>query len=71
MTWSLVALDSLYSGCGDATPRSGSQLGREGPMQDSIIAQGNDYLEHGLPKLDFNKSARMTQQWPAAPGARP
>jgi hypothetical protein len=65
----MPAIDSLYAGYGDATPKSGTQLGREGPVQDSIIAQGGAYLERGWPKLDFIKTARIAQQWPA-PGAK-
>jgi peptidyl-prolyl cis-trans isomerase A (cyclophilin A) len=71
----MAAVDSLYSGYGDAAPRSGEQPGREGPNQDSIIAQGNAYLERGWPKLDRIITARIVQQWPAtaptAPAARP
>jgi peptidyl-prolyl cis-trans isomerase A (cyclophilin A) len=58
-------IDSLYSGYGDATLKSGTQLGKEGPVQDSIVAKGNAYLERGYPKLDYIKTARIVQQWPA------
>jgi len=58
-------VDSLYSGYGDAAPRSGPQYGREGPDQDSIAARGNAYLNAGWPKLDYIKTARVVQQWPA------
>lgn len=61
----LSSIDSLYSGYGEATPRSGSQLGEEGPVQDSILVGGNAYLERGWPKLDFIKTARIVQRWPA------
>lgn len=57
-------VDSLYSGYGDAAPRSGPQYGREGPDQDSIAARGNAYLNTGWPKLDFIKTARVVEQWP-------
>ena len=67
----LPAIDSLYSGYGDATPKSGTQLGKEGPVQDSIIAQGNAYLERGYPKLDYIKTARIMQQWPATGATAP
>jgi peptidyl-prolyl cis-trans isomerase A (cyclophilin A) len=60
----LQAVDSLYSGYGDAAPRSGDQPGREGPSQDSIVAEGNAYLERGWPKLDYIKTARIAQHWP-------
>lgn len=66
----LPALDSLYSGYGDAAPRSGSYVGHEGPSQDSIVAQGNAYLDRGWPKLDYIKTARVVQQWPPS-GAMP
>ena len=46
----MATVDSLYSGYGEAAPRSGSQFGREGPSQDSIVAQGNAYLSRGWPK---------------------
>jgi cyclophilin family peptidyl-prolyl cis-trans isomerase len=56
-------VDSLYSGYGDAAPRSGPQYGREGPDQDSIATRGNAYLNAGWPKLDYIKSARVVQEW--------
>ena len=56
-------VDSLYSGYGDAAPRSGPQYGREGPDQDSIAARGNAYLNAGWPKLDYIKTARVVQEW--------
>lgn len=58
-------VDSLYSGYGDSAPRSGPQYGREGPDQDSIAARGNAYLNAGWPKLDYIKTARVVQAWPA------
>jgi peptidyl-prolyl cis-trans isomerase A (cyclophilin A) len=58
-------VDSLYSGYGDAAPRSGPQYGKEGPNQDSIVKQGNAYLARGWPKLDYIKTARVTQEWPS------
>jgi peptidyl-prolyl cis-trans isomerase A (cyclophilin A) len=61
-------VDSLYSGYGEAMPRSGSQYGMEGPMQDSIMLQGNAYLERGWPKLDYVKTARVVQEWKAGVG---
>ena len=56
-------VDSLYNGYGDSAPKSGTQLGREGPAQDSIVKQGNAYLNRGWPKLDFVKSARIVKEW--------
>jgi peptidyl-prolyl cis-trans isomerase A (cyclophilin A) len=58
-------VDSLYSGYGEAAPRSGPQPGREGPAQDSISRQGNAYLARGWSKLDYIKSARVVQEWRA------
>jgi peptidyl-prolyl cis-trans isomerase A (cyclophilin A) len=63
----MAVVDSLYSGYGDAAPRSGPQPDMEGPSQDSIVATGNAYLERGWPKLDYIKTARVVQQWPSAP----
>lgn len=56
-------VDSLYSGYGEATPRTGAQPGREGPSQDSISRQGNAYLIRGWPKLDYVKTARVVREW--------
>ena len=56
------AVDSIYSGYGDA-PRGTPQPGREGPSQDSITAQGNAYLARGWPKLDYIKTARVVREW--------
>lgn len=63
VTSGMDVVDSLYSGYGEAAPRSGSQYGREGPMQDSIMQQGNAYLVRGWPKLDYIKTARVVQAW--------
>lgn len=60
----MEVVDSLYSGYGDAAPRSGSQYRLEGPNQDSIFAQGNAYLARGWPKLDYIKTARVVRAWP-------
>jgi peptidyl-prolyl cis-trans isomerase A (cyclophilin A) len=61
----LDVVDSLYNEYGDAAPKSGSQYGKEGPNQDSIEKLGNAYLTRGWPKLDYIKTARVTQEWPA------
>lgn len=58
-------VDSLYSGYGDAAPKSGTQYGREGPRQDSIARLGTPYLTSGWPKMDYIKTARIVQAWPA------
>ncbi|HSQ29486.1 MAG TPA: peptidylprolyl isomerase [Gemmatimonadaceae bacterium] len=60
-------VDSLYSGYGEATPRTGAQPGRAGPSQDSISRQGNAYLVRGWPKLDYVKTARIVREWRSAP----
>jgi peptidyl-prolyl cis-trans isomerase A (cyclophilin A) len=57
-------VDSLYSGYGEAAPRSGSEYGMEGPSQDSIMSRGNAYLNAGWPKLDYVKTARIVKSWP-------
>lgn len=59
----MAIVDSLYSGYGEATPRSGAQPGRAGPSQDSISRQGNAYLVRGWPKLDYVKTARIVREW--------
>jgi len=56
-------VDSLYSGYGESTPRSGPTPGHAGPSQDSIQTAGNRYLERGWPKLDYIKSARVIREW--------
>lgn len=61
----MSAVDSLYNGYGEAAPRSGPQFGREGPSQDSISRQGNEYLKRGWPKLDYIKTARVIREWRA------
>jgi peptidyl-prolyl cis-trans isomerase A (cyclophilin A) len=60
----MAVVDSLYSGYGEAAPRSGSEYGMEGPSQDSIMAKGNAYLIAGWPKLDYVKTARIVKSWP-------
>ena len=59
----LAVVDSLYSGYGESTPRTGAQPGRPGPSQDSIVTQGNAYLIRGWPKLDYIKTARVVWEW--------
>ena len=59
----LAVVDSLYSGYGESTPRTGAQPGRSGPSQDSIVTQGNAYLIRGWPKLDYIKTARVVREW--------
>jgi peptidyl-prolyl cis-trans isomerase A (cyclophilin A) len=50
-------VDSLYAGYGEGPPRGG------GPAQDSIRAQGNDYLRRAFPRLDFIQRARVVREW--------
>lgn len=64
----MSVVDSLYSGYGEAAPKSGSQFGREGPNQDSIMAKGNAYLARGWPKLDYIKTARVVREWRSGAG---
>lgn len=51
------AVDSLYAGYGEG-PSRGS-----GPAQDSIRAQGNEYLRRAFPRLDFIRRARVVREW--------
>ncbi|MDB4878535.1 MAG: peptidyl-prolyl cis-trans isomerase cyclophilin type [Gemmatimonadetes bacterium] len=68
----MPVVDSLYSGYGESSARSGPQPGREGPSQDTINTKGNAYLKAGWPKLDYIKTARVVQEWrsPARDTAR-
>jgi peptidyl-prolyl cis-trans isomerase A (cyclophilin A) len=50
-------VDSLYAGYGDGPP------GGRGPVQDSIRAQGNNYLRRAFPRLDFIREARVLREW--------
>jgi peptidyl-prolyl cis-trans isomerase A (cyclophilin A) len=59
----MSAVDSLYSGYGNAAPRTGATATASGPQQDSITRQGNDYLKRGWPKLDYVKTARVITEW--------
>jgi peptidyl-prolyl cis-trans isomerase A (cyclophilin A) len=59
----MEVVDSLYNGYGESAPRSGSQPGREGPSQDSIMLQGTPYLKRGWPKMDYVKTARVVKEW--------
>lgn len=59
----MSAVDSLYSGYGNAAPRTGATATASGPQQDSISMLGNSYLERGWPKLDYVKTARVVQEW--------
>jgi peptidyl-prolyl cis-trans isomerase A (cyclophilin A) len=65
----MAVVDSLYSGYGDAAPRTAqrdtSTRVRLGPSQDSITLQGTPYLLRGWPKLDYVKTARVVREWRA------
>jgi peptidyl-prolyl cis-trans isomerase A (cyclophilin A) len=50
-------VDSLYAGYGEGSP-----VGR-GPVQDSIRAAGNDYLQRAFPRLDYVRTARVVRAW--------
>ena len=47
-------VDRLYAGYGEGAP------GGNGPRQDRIHAEGNEYLETEFPKLDYVVSARIS-----------
>ncbi len=53
----MQVVDSLYSGYGEGLPRG------QGPVQDSIRAQGNAYLARGFPRLDYIRRARVVREW--------
>ena len=58
VTNGMSAVDSLYSGYGE-----GADMGGQGPLQGKISQQGNAYLTTAFPKLDYIKSARVSQEW--------
>jgi peptidyl-prolyl cis-trans isomerase A (cyclophilin A) len=67
----MTVVDSLYSGYGEATPRTGAVPGRSGPQQDSIARLGNSYLARGWPRLDYIRTARIVREWRVAgPGGQ-
>lgn len=51
-------VDSLYSGYGE-----GADMGGQGPLQGRIASEGNAYLKSAFPKLDYIKTARISQEW--------
>jgi peptidyl-prolyl cis-trans isomerase A (cyclophilin A) len=53
----MEVVDSLYSGYGEGAPRG------QGPVQDSIRAEGNAYLARGFPRLDYVRRARVIKKW--------
>ncbi len=58
VTNGMNAVDSLYSGYGE-----GGDMGGQGPLQGRISKEGNAYLTKAFPKLDYIKSARVSQEW--------
>lgn len=59
----MSAVDSLYSGYGNAASFSRPAANATGPQQDSITILGNSYLNRGWPKLDYVKTARIVKEW--------
>lgn len=59
----MEVVDSLYTGYGDAAPRTGPVPGKMGPGQDSIGRFGEPYLAKSYPKLDLIKTARVIREW--------
>ena len=49
----MEVVDHLFAGYGEGAPRG------RGPDQGRIQAQGNNYLKHDFPKLDFVKQATI------------
>jgi peptidyl-prolyl cis-trans isomerase A (cyclophilin A) len=60
VTKGMGAVDSLYDGYGEGAP-----AGR-GPDQARITNEGNAYLEHDFPKLDYIVTAHVSQEWKKA-----
>jgi peptidyl-prolyl cis-trans isomerase A (cyclophilin A) len=57
VTAGMSVVDSLYSGYGEGAPGGG------GPDQGRIAREGNAYLNKDYPKLDYIKTARISQEW--------
>jgi peptidyl-prolyl cis-trans isomerase A (cyclophilin A) len=53
----MTVVDGLYDGYGEGAPRG------LGPRQETIAAQGNDYLRRHFPKLDFIRRAAVAREW--------
>jgi peptidyl-prolyl cis-trans isomerase A (cyclophilin A) len=51
----MEVVDSLYGGYGEGAPNG------NGPDQGRIQSQGNAYLQQGFPKLDFIKTATISE----------
>jgi len=50
-----TTVDALYAGYGEGAPRG------RGPSQALLQSQGNAYLKESFPKLDYIKSAKITE----------
>ena len=53
VTEGMDVVEQLYSGYGEGQPRG------NGPIQQNIMARGNDYLNEGFPDLDYIVSATI------------
>jgi peptidyl-prolyl cis-trans isomerase A (cyclophilin A) len=51
VTAGMEVVQTLYNGYGD----------NEGPRQDKIILEGNDYIKSGFPKVDWIKTATLAE----------
>jgi peptidyl-prolyl cis-trans isomerase A (cyclophilin A) len=51
----LTTVDALYAGYGEGAP------GGRGPSQALLQSKGNAYLKESFPKLDYIKSAKITE----------
>lgn len=51
----MTTVDSLYDGYGEGAPRG------RGPAQGRMQGEGNSYLRESFPKLDYIKSAKISE----------
>ena len=51
----MTVVDAMYGGYGEGAPNG------QGPSQDLIATQGNEYLQRAFPKLDYIKSATIVR----------
>jgi peptidyl-prolyl cis-trans isomerase A (cyclophilin A) len=52
----METVDALHNGYGDGAPRG------QGPPQQRITAEGNEFLKAEFPKLDYVKTARIVEK---------